>query len=126
MTDTRYTREHLWVRLEDDGTVTIGLTDHGQDALGEATFVELPELHRELVEGESCGFVEGPGGPMDLFAPLEGSVSELNELVVDDPGLVNRDAEGEAWLFRMEVEDQDEEFEALLDDAAYESLLDTL
>lgn len=126
MAETRYTREHLWVRLEDDGTVTVGLTEYGQDTLGDAGFVELPELHRELVEGESCAVVEGAGGPMDIFSPLEGSVSELNELVVDEPGLINRDAEGEAWLFRMEIEDQDEEFDALLDDAAYESFVEGL
>ena len=125
MAETRYTREHLWVRLEDDGTVTVGVTEHGQLALGEAVFVELPDLHRDLVEGESCAVVEGEAGPLDLFAPLAGTVSEINELVVEGPGLVNRDAEGEAWLFRMEPEDE-ETFESLLDETAYENFLESL
>ena len=125
MAETRFTREHLWARLEDDGTVTVGLTEHGQDMLGEAVFVELPELHRELAEGESCAVVEGTSGPADMFAPLAGTVSEVNELVADDPGLVNRDAEGEAWLFRLEIDNEDG-FESLLDDQAYESFLESL
>ncbi len=125
MTETRFTREHLWVRLEDDGTATVGMTEHGQDSLGEVMFVELPELHRDLVEGESCAVVEGSAGPADMFSPLTGTVSEVNELVVDDPGLLNRDAEGEAWLFRLELDDE-EGFETLLDDQSYESFIETL
>lgn len=125
MAETRFTHDHLWVRLEDDGTATVGLTEHGQDRLGDTTFIELPELHRELVEGESCAVVEGSAGPADMFSPLTGTVSELNEMVVEDPGLLNRDAEGEAWLFRLELDD-DEGFESLLDDESYASFLESL
>jgi glycine cleavage system H protein len=123
MAETRYTSDHEWVRLEDDGTVTIGITDHAQEALGDIVFVELPIVDRDVVDGESCATVESTKAANDVFAPMAGRIAEINEAIVDDPGLINRDPMGEGWFWRMEPED-DEKFETLLDEEAYQALLE--
>ncbi len=125
MAETRYTADHEWVRLEDDGTATVGITDHAQEALDEIVFVELPEPGREVAEGEACAVVESARTASDVFAPLGGRVAEVNDNVVDDPGFLNRDPEGEAWLFRLEPDDA-AGFEVLMDESAYEAFLETL
>ena len=101
------------------------ITDHAQEALGDVVFVELPKPERELVEGESCAVVESVKAASDIYAPLAGAVLEVNELLGEDPSLVNRDAEGEAWFFRMEPSDA-EAFNALMDEADYEAFLETI
>ncbi len=125
MAEIRYTKDHEWVRLEDDGTATVGITDHAQEALGDVVFVELPKLDRELVDGESCAVVESVKAASDVYAPVAGTVLEVNELLTDDSSLVNRDPEGEAWFFRMEPADSDA-FNALMDEADYQAFLETL
>ena len=125
MAEIRYTKDHEWVRLEDDGTATVGITDHAQEALGDVVFVELPKLDRELVDGESCAVVESVKAASDIYAPVAGTVLEVNELLTEDSSLVNRDAEGEAWFFRMEPADPDA-FNALMDEADYQSFLETI
>ena len=125
MAETRYTKDHEWVRLEDDGTLTIGITDYQQEAMGDIVFVELPEVDREVVEGESCATVESTRIANDLFAPLAGRIAEVNENIVEDPGLINRDPDGEGWFLRMEPTDE-EQFEALLDEEAYEAFVESL
>jgi glycine cleavage system H protein len=117
MSDTRYTREHEWVRLDGD-IATVGITDHAQEALGDVVFVELPEIDRVVDEGEACGVVESVKAASDVFAPLAGKVVEINEAIVEDPAMVNADPTGEAWFFRLELSDP-EAFEALLDEDAY-------
>ena len=125
MAEIRYTKDHEWVRLEDDGTATVGITDHAQEALGDVVFVELPKADREIVEGEGVAVVESVKAASDIYAPLAGTVLEANELLADDSSLVNRDPEGEAWFFRMEPSDPDA-FNALMDEADYETFLETL
>ncbi len=125
MAEIRYTKDHEWVRLEDDGTLTVGITDHAQEALGDIVFIELPEVDREVVEGESCATVESTKAASDVYAPVAGKISETNESVVEDPGLINRDPQGEGWLWRMEPGDEDN-FEELMDEEAYQALLETL
>ena len=125
MSETRYTKDHEWVRLEADGTVTIGITDHAQEALGDIVFVELPEAGRDVVEGEACAVVESVKAASDVYAPIAGRVTEHNEIVVDEPAIVNRAAADEAWFFRLEPADP-AAFEALMDKAAYDALLETL
>ena len=125
MAETRYTSDHEWVRLEDDGTLTIGITDHAQEALGDIVFVELPEVDRKVVEGESFATVESTKAASDVFAPLAGRVAEINEAIVEDPGLINRDPQGEGWFLRMEPGEEDN-FESLMDEEAYQALLETL
>jgi glycine cleavage system H protein len=125
MAEIRYTKDHEWVRLEDDGTLTVGITDHAQEALGDIVFIELPEVDREVVEGESVATVESTKAASDVFAPLAGRIAEINENIIEDPGLINRDCEGEGWFWRMEPGDEDI-FETLLDEEAYEAFLETL
>ena len=125
MAETRYTKDHEWVRLEDDGTLTIGITDHAQEALGDIVFVELPAVDREIVEGESVATVESTKAANDVYAPLAGRIAETNENIADDPGLINRDPAGEGWFWRMEPGDEDL-FETLMDEEAYEAFLETL
>ena len=122
--DKRYTKEHEWVSLDGD-IVTVGITDHAQEQLGDVVFVELPELSRQVVAGEACAVVESVKAASDIFAPLTGKVVETNSEIIDDPALVNSDAEGEGWFFRLEIEDT-AAFEALLDEDAYNEYLETL
>jgi glycine cleavage system H protein len=125
MAETRYTTDHEWVRLEDDGTLTVGITDHAQEALGDIVFVQLPEPDREVVEGESCATVESTKAASDVYAPAAGRIAEINEAIVEDPGLINRDPQGEGWFWRSEPDD-DFDFEALMDEEAYQSFLESL
>ena len=123
-TDTRYTKDHEWIRLDGD-IATIGITDHAQEALGDVVFVELPELERVVEAGEACAVVESVKAASDIYAPLAGRVAEINEAIVEEPGLVNGDPMGEAWFFKLEIDDT-EAFNALMDEAAYTEFLETL
>ncbi len=122
--ETRYTRDHEWVRLDGD-TVTIGITNHAQEALGDVVFVELPEPGRVVVSTEACAVVESVKAASDVYAPLGGTISDTNPAIVEDPSLVNREAAGEGWFFKM-IGIEAAEFQALLDKEAYEALLETL
>jgi len=124
MTETRFTKDHEWVRL-DGGVATVGVTDHAQEALGDVVFVELPKPGREVTEGEACAVVESVKAASDVYAPLAGQVTEVNEAVVDEPALVNRAAAGDGWFFRMEPSDP-AAFAALMDEAAYQALVEAL
>ncbi len=117
MTEIRFTKDHEWVRLEGD-TATVGITDHAQDALGDVVFVELPEPGREVTEGEACAVVESVKAASDVYAPLTGKVTEVNAAITEDPALVNREAAGEGWFFKMTLPDT-AAFAALMDQAAY-------
>ena len=122
--DTRYTKDHEWVRLDAE-IVTVGITDHAQHQLGELVFVELPELEREVTAGEACGVVESVKAASDVYSPLAGRVAEINETIVEDPEIVNNDAEGEGWFFRLEIEDA-AAFEELMDQDAYDEFVESL
>ncbi len=122
--DKRYTKEHEWIVLDGD-IATVGITDHAQEQLGDLVHVELPELERAVVEGETCAVVESVKAASDVFAPLAGKIVEINETITEDPSVVNSDAEGEGWFFRLELEDT-AAFEALMDQDAYDEYLETL
>jgi glycine cleavage system H protein len=122
--DTHYTKEHEWVRMDGD-TATVGITDHAQEALGDVVFVELPEIGRDVAADEACAVVESVKAASDVYAPLTGKVVETNQTIIDDPSLVNTDAEGEGWFFRIEIDDTDA-VDALMDAASYEEYLETL
>ena len=124
MSETRYTKDHEWVRLDGD-TATIGITEHAQEALGDIVFVELPEAGRDVDQGDACAVVESVKAASDVYAPLGGKVVEVNQAIVEDPGLINRDAEGEGWFFRLDVTDTTE-FDTLMDDGEYRAFLETL
>ncbi|HEY1934447.1 MAG TPA: glycine cleavage system protein GcvH [Acetobacteraceae bacterium] len=123
-TDKRYTKEHEWVSLDGD-IATIGITDHAQEQLGDVVFVELPEVNRAVTAGEACAVVESVKAASDIYAPLTGKVVETNSAIVDDPALVNSDAEGEAWFFRLELDDT-AALDALMDADAYGEYVETL
>jgi glycine cleavage system H protein len=122
--DKRYTKDHEWVVLDGD-IATVGITDHAQEQLGDLVHVELPELEREVAEGESCAVVESVKAASDVYSPLPGKVVEINETIIEDPAIVNSDAEGEGWFFRIELEDPGV-FEKLMDQDAYDEYLETL
>lgn len=117
----RFTKDHEWVSL--DGTiVTVGITAHAQEALGDLVFVELPEPGREVTDGEAVAVVESVKAASDVYAPLTGRVTEVNPALIDDPALVNRDPAGDGWFFKLELTDT-AGFDALLDQAAYDALV---
>jgi glycine cleavage system H protein len=124
MTEIRFTKDHEWVTL-DGNIATVGITEHAQEALGDIVFVELPEAGREVIEGESVAVVESVKAASDVYAPLEGRVTEANSAIVDDPALVNRSPQDDGWFFKMELADV-ASFETLLDEGAYTALLETL
>ena len=124
MSETRYTKDHEWVRL-DGTTATVGITDHAEEALGDIVFVELPEPGREVAAGGSLAVVERVKAASDVYAPLTGTIAEVNAAVVDHPAKVNAGAEGEAWFFSMTIP-QVSEFEALMDKDAYAAFVETL
>lgn len=116
--DLRYASSHEWVRAEADGTVTVGITDHAQDLLGDVVFVELPEVGRQLKAGEECAVVESVKAASDIYAPLSGEVVAINEALVDAPETVNGDPYGAAWFFRIRPADS-AELDKLLDADGY-------
>jgi glycine cleavage system H protein len=120
--DKRYTRDHEWVLLDGD-IATVGITDHAQEQLGELVFVELPGLERVVASGEACAVVESVKAASDVYSPLAGKVVEVNDTITEDPSIVNSDAEGEGWFFRLELEDP-AAFEELMDQDAYDEFLE--
>ncbi|MCM8611192.1 glycine cleavage system protein GcvH [Accumulibacter sp.] len=120
-TDLRYTRSHEWVRVEADGAISVGITDHAQELLGDLVFIELPEPGRELAAGQEAAVVESVKAAADVYAPLTGTVIENNAVLADSPELVNQDAYA-AWLFRMRPASI-AELDGLLDAAAYQEIV---
>jgi glycine cleavage system H protein len=116
--DLKYTDSHEWVRRENDGTLTIGITDHAQEALGDLVFVELPAVGRKLAAREACAVVESVKAASDVYAPVAGEVIAVNDAVTGAPEKVNEDAYT-AWLWKMKPADANA-LDALLDAAAYE------
>ena len=116
-TNLKYAKSHEWVRSEADGTVTIGITEHAQELLGDLVFVDLPELGAELTAGQEAAVVESVKAASDVYAPVSGVVLEVNNAVVDAPESVNQDAYA-AWLFKLKPTNP-AEFDALLDAAGY-------
>ncbi len=114
---TLYTSDHEWLRIEGD-VATIGVTDYAQSQLGDVVFVELPKVGRSLAKGEAAAVVESVKAASDVFAPISGEVLEVNNAVAADPALVNSDAAGKAWFFKMKISNKSE-LGGLMDQAAY-------
>ncbi|HGG58515.1 MAG TPA: glycine cleavage system protein GcvH [Gammaproteobacteria bacterium] len=121
--DLKYTDSHEWVRLESDGLVTVGVTDHAQHALGDLVFVELPEVGNTADAGDAVAVVESVKAASDIYAPLSGEIVEANDLLVDAPEKINEDPYGDGWIFRMKIEDESV-LDGLLDAEAYASEAD--
>jgi glycine cleavage system H protein len=118
--DLKYTQSHEWVRVEADGTLTIGVTDHAQAALGDVVFLELPDAGRKLAAGEACAVIESVKAASDIYAPVSGEVVESNQAAADAPESVNADAYA-AWLFKIRP-DNAGDVAGLLDAAGYEAV----
>ena len=103
--DLKYARSHEWARLEEDGTVTVGISDHAQNALGDVVFVELPELGSHLDAGEEAGVVESVKAASDVYSPVSGNVVAINELLDDNPETVNGEPYVDGWFFRLQPDD---------------------
>lgn len=117
--ELKYTETHEWVQKNDDGTVTVGITDHAQSLLGDLVFIELPELNTAFTIGEESGVVESVKAASDIYSPITGEVVEVNEALVNNPGLVNTDPYGDGWLFRLKPDDV-YELNELLDAEKYQ------
>jgi glycine cleavage system H protein len=120
--DLKYTEQHEWLRAEPDGTYTIGVTDHAQDALGDVVFVQNPAVGRKVRKGEEVGVIESVKAAADVYAPLSGEIVETNEALDDSPEKINEDAYA-AWMFRLRPDDP-AELAGLIDAAAYQKIAD--
>ncbi len=120
--DLKYTQNHEWVRLEADGSVTVGITDHAQESIGDLVFVEAPEPGTSVQAQEACAVVESVKAASDVYAPISGEVTEGNEALADSPEAVNSDPYGEGWIMRIQPADAGE-LDGLMDAAAYQQLV---
>ena len=120
--ELKYNDSHEWVRLEADGTVTVGITDHAQEALGDVVFVETPAVGRELSAGSSAGVVESVKAASDIYSPIDGTVLATNPALEGEPELVNSDPYGEGWMFRLQPANP-AQINDMLDAAAYSDLI---
>ena len=118
----KYTKSHEWIRQEADGTVTVGITFHAQDLLGDVVFVETPAPGRKVRQGEECGVIESVKAAADIYAPLSGEIVEVNNELADAPEKINQDSYA-AWMFRIKPGNP-AELAGLLDAAAYRKIAD--
>lgn len=120
--DLMFTEEHEWLRREQDGSVTVGITDHAQSALGDLVYVELPEVDQDVEAGGDMAVVESVKAASDVYAPISGVVVEVNEALSEDPEMINNDPYGDGWIVRIEPSDDGgelmtpEEYQAFLDE----------
>ncbi len=122
--DLKFLKSHEWARLEDDGRVRVGISDHAQGALGDLVYVDLPGVGDRLSAGASCAVVESVKAASDVYSPVGGEVVEVNEALVDNPEMINEDAFGEGWLFVLQPSDTDE-LDELLGPDEYSELLES-
>ena len=121
--ELRYATSHEWVRNEGDGTVTVGITEHAQDLLGDMVFVELPDVGDNISTGDDVAVCESVKAASDIYAPVSGEVVAVNEDLEDAPELVNSDAFGDGWLFKIKLDDA-KEIESMLDAEGYKNSID--
>jgi glycine cleavage system H protein len=118
----RYTASHEWIRVEDDGTAFIGITDHAQEAMGDLVYVDLPDIGTLVAAGDDVGVVESVKAASDIYAPISGEILAVNEALTDTPEVVNTDPYGDGWLFQIQIADESE-LAALLSAEDYEEKL---
>jgi glycine cleavage system H protein len=119
--ELKYAKSHEWVRLEEDGTVTTGVTHHAQEQLGDVVFVELPEVGAVFKAQEEAGVVESVKAASDIYAPMSGEVIAVNEKLTDDPELINKDPYGAGWIYKLRIDDEGELNDLLTADEYIES-----
>ncbi|MEM7293137.1 MAG: glycine cleavage system protein GcvH [Pseudomonadota bacterium] len=120
--DLRYTQSHEWVRLNDDGTVTVGITEHAQEQLGDLVFVETPEIDAQFSAGEALGVVESVKAASDIYAPLDGKVGDTNANLADEPELINGEPYDAGWIYTMQPDDATQ-LDSMMDAEAYEDFI---
>lgn len=118
----KYTSDHEWIQLEDHEAAVVGITVHAQDALGDVVFVDLPEVGRTYRKGEVAGVVESVKAAADVFMPLDGEVTEVNEDLRNDPSTANKDPMGTGWFFKILIKDMSQ-FDELMDEPAYQQFV---
>ena len=118
----KYTPEHEWIQLEDHEYAVVGITLHAQDALGDVVFVDLPEVGRVYTKGEVAGVVESVKAAADVYMPIAGEVTEVNEDLRNDPSLANKDPMGNGWFFKILIKDM-AEFDVLMDEPDYQKFV---
>jgi glycine cleavage system H protein len=118
----KYTPEHEWIQLEDHETAVVGITLHAQDALGDVVFVDLPEVGRVYKKGETAGVVESVKAAADIYMPVAGEVTEVNEDLKADPSIANKDPMGNGWFFKILIKDM-AEFDVLMDEPDYQKFV---
>ena len=121
--DLKYTAEHEWVKADGEGPVRVGITDFAQDALGDIVYVQLPEVGSAVRAGDACGELESTKSVSDLYAPVTGTVTAVNEGLADQPDLINTDPYGEGWLIDVQMDDEGE-LDGLMDAETYQAQLD--
>ncbi len=124
MAIVKYTKEHEWIRVE-DGVGVVGITEYAQEQLGDIVYVELPEVGAGMTKGAEAAVVESVKAASEIYAPVGGEVTEVNQNLADNPGTVNTDAMGEGWFFKMRIADTDE-VDRLMDGVAYQEYVESL
>lgn len=118
--ELKYVASHEWLRMEDDGTITIGITDHAQDALGDIVYVELPDVGDTVAVDDEVAVVESVKAASDVYAPITGEVVEINEALEDDPEIINTDPYGDGWMYRIKPDNADD-YDSLLSAEEYQA-----
>ena len=119
MSNIKYTEDHEWISVDGD-IATVGITNHAQEQLGDVVFVDLPEVGASVEKGGDAAVVESVKAASDVYAPIDGEIVEVNNSLVDDPSLVNSDAQGNGWFMKVKIADASQ-LEGLMDDAAYQA-----
>lgn len=122
MSKIRYTKEHEWLLIEDDGLVTIGITDFAQAQLGDLVYIQLPEIGKVLAKGDEAAVIESVKAASEIKVPVTGTVVEVNTILNDEPGKVNEDAMGTGWFFKLKMDDPGE-LVGLMDEPAYTAFI---
>lgn len=120
--ELKYVASHEWLRLEDDGTITVGITDHAQEALGDIVYVELPDVGDTVAVDDEVAVVESVKAASDVYAPITGEVVAINEALEDDPEVINTDPYGDGWMYRIKPDNVDD-YEALMNAEEYQAEL---
>ena len=125
MSESKYTEEHEWVRLEEDGRVTVGITDYAQEQLGDVVYIELPEVGARMNAGDEAAVVESVKAAGEVKSPVSGEILSVNDKLADDSELVNTSPMDDGWFFTMSIDDASE-LDGLMDEDAYQEFIKTL
>ncbi len=123
MRETKYTEDHEWLRMESDAIAVVGITHYAQELLGDLVFIELPAVGTTVSQGADAGTIESVKAASELHAPVSGTIVEINQALVDEPGLANQDPTGAGWFIKLKLSDP-AELDTLLDQAAYDNTLE--